>query len=158
MRFYFIFTLLAIYMSTFSQKTTQIDSLAYHFKIDLPEGSEYSFNELSETDESGVTTISNILQLSLRLNDKTVTVSILPEQKWDIEAEKSGWLTDSVFSIKSETDHSILIEGNEFGVNQYHLIFYKSLIAGSYIARAYYQDMTLQEAESVIQILESISE
>jgi hypothetical protein len=145
-------------MSSYSQTPTQIDSLGYKFSINLPEGSEYIFNELSVTDESGVTTISNILQLSLMLKDKSVMGSILPEQKWDIEAEKSGWLTDSVFSIQAETDHSFLIKGNEFGTTQYHLIFYKSLITGSYIARVYYQDMTLQEAESVIQILESISE
>jgi len=158
MRFYYLFTLLAIYMSSYSQTPTQIDSLGYKFSINLPEGSEYVFLETSYQEEVKDPTYETYLQIILKMEEHYVYVTIQKVENFDKERAKTGWLTDSITKIVDETEHSLVIYTNENQNEEYHILFHKALREDAYTFSAFYQSLTLQEVKKIIQILDTVKE
>jgi len=156
MRFYYLFTLLAIYMSSYSQTPTQIDSLGYKFSINLPEGSEYDFLENTYS-ENGIVLERNFsLQLTLKINDSLydyISV-ILNDTPFDKEKIKLAWLIEEGDKVVMETDYSLIIK------NQYSLDLYygKSISNKFYLFIDSNMDQDMNAIENIIKIIDTATE
>jgi len=156
MRFYYLFTLLAIYMSSYSQTPTQIDSLGYKFSINLPEGSEYDFLENTYS-ENGIVLERNFsLQLTLKINDSLydyISV-ILNDTPFDKEKIKLAWLIEEGDKVVMETDYSLIIK------NQYSLDLYygKSISNKFYLFIDSNMDHDMNAIENIIKIIDTATE
>jgi len=156
MRFYYLFTLLAIYMSSYSQTPTQIDSLGYKFSINLPEGSEYDFLENTYS-ENGIVLERNFsLQLTLKINDSLydyISV-ILNDTPFDKEKIKLAWLIEEGDKVVMETDYSLIIK------NQYSLDLYygKSIFNKFYLFIDSNMDHDMNAIENIIKIIDTATE
>jgi len=158
MRFYYLFTLLAIYMSSYSQTPTTIDSLGYKFSINLPEGSEFKFLDTYYREEVKDPVYKTNFNIILKMEDHYVYVTIQKVEDFDKERAKTGWLTDSITKIVDETEHSLVIYTNENQNEEYHILFHKALREDAYTFSAFYQSLTLQEVKKIIQILDTVKE
>jgi|GEM_PF-1892392 len=158
MRFYYLFTLLAIYMSSYSQTPTQIDSLGYKFKIDIPEGSEYQFLESSTKEEAKDPVYETYLQIVLKLDEHFIYVNALKTSDFDKERAKTGWLTDSQTKISAETNHSLVICTKDNAFEESHILYHKVLPASEYTFNVFFQSLTLSEVERLIQIFDNVCE
>ncbi len=158
MKKYLLILILSTYMNAFSQTPTKIDSLGYQFIIDLPQGSEYHFSEVSYTEEQKEPTFETFLQIIIKLEERYIYVSIQKTSDFDKEEAKIGWLTDSLTKIADERENSLLIYTNENNNEEYHILYHKALSNGAYTFSVFYQSLTLPEAEKLMQILESTKE
>jgi hypothetical protein len=155
MRFYYLFILLALHISTYSQTPTQIDSLGYKFSINLPEGSAFNFSDTYYQEEVKDFVYKTNFQIILKLDDHYIYVTIQKVDNFDKERAKKGWLKDSITKIAEETGHSLIIYTNENKNEEYHILYHKVLSEGAYTFSVFYQSLTFQEVKKVTQILDT---
>jgi len=158
MRFYYLFTLLAIYMSSYSQTPTQIDSLGYKFSINLPEGSEFKFLDTYYREEVKDPVYKTDLQIILKLDEHFIYVNALKTSDFDKERAKTGWLSDSQTKISAETNHSLVICTKYNAFEESHILYHKVLPASEYTFNVFFQSLTLSEVERLIQIFDNVRE
>lgn len=150
--------MLSTFLNAFSQTQTTIDSLGYQFNIDLPEGSEYNFSEVSYTEKQKEPTFETYLQIILKLDDHYIYVTIQETNDFDKERAKTGWLTDSLTKIVAEREHSLVIYTNENNNEEYHILYHKAVNNRAYTFSVFYQSLTLPEVGMVMQILDSVKD